>query len=239
MNVNIWGPPTWDLLHSCAFFLDMNKVSSSIFEHIKMLLPCVHCRNSYKDYYLSMGSPSSGSYATWIIHIHNLVNKKLNSQKIDKLIQRFPHLSELKSIEDEFLSNPSELLIKKRFMVSLDTAFTWKSVSLVILAFAMGVQDNKTRQEFNHEELLNTFRLFLKELKKIFLLFKAKVSKQKSKRGLLMPIEYLLKDLIECDNENEIRNLVEEMKYDQISNYKPKELSELIRAYSCFEGTCK
>lgn len=238
MNVNIWGPPTWEILHTCAFFLDMYKTESPIFELIKTLLPCVHCRNSYALFYSAMGPPKPETYSSWIIHVHNLVNKKLNSQKIDKLIEKYPQLIALKSIEDEFVNNPPELLIRKRFMVNLDSSFHWRSLSLMILSFAMGVQDNTTRREFDHVKLQSTFKLFLKEIKKIIGLFKLQM-KEKDYNYDIELLEKVLDKVLKCENEDKIRSLIETLKYKSVSKYEATFISELIRAYSCFEGTCK
>jgi len=185
-----------------------------------------------------MGPPKPETYSTWIIHVHNLVNKKLNSQKIDKLIERFPGLQALKSIEDEFLSNPPELLIKKRFMVNLDASFHWRSLSLMILAFAMGLQDNINRQEFDQALLRSTFKSFLIEIKKIIGLFKQQM-KQKDYNYDIELLEKVLIKLLKYENEDQIRSYIEDLKYRSVSKYEPKFISELIRAYSCFEGTCK
>ena len=93
MNVNKWGPKTWEFLHTLTFNYPINPLESDkynyklFFLNLKDLLPCKYCRESYNKYikYIPIEYYLNDRYGIcyWLYLIHYLVNKKLNKENID------------------------------------------------------------------------------------------------------------------------------------------------------------
>lgn len=218
MNVNIWGPPTWEFLHNAAFLLDSHKQETTLFLHLNQLLPCMYCRDSYVKFYKQLKKPEVGMYSKWIYMIHKLVNQKLNSQRISKIIENNPQFANLKKIESLFLVEPSELVLKKRFMVNREEPISFRAVSTMLLAFSMAAQT---------QDLFNILKNYCNEVAKVLELSPGMQKKD------------FVKSLINYSSSEEIREALEKEKYKGISvPYSNRQLSELIRAHTCFEGSC-
>lgn len=89
MDTRFWGPSGWRLLHSIAFAYDpkTDKGSTRFFFHsLPFVLPCKFCRTSLSEYMeqlpLEPALQSRDTLARWLWSIHNMVNAKLRSQKI-------------------------------------------------------------------------------------------------------------------------------------------------------------
>ena len=91
MDTRIWGPSAWKLLHSITFNYpgntnkSMQKKYQSFFNNIKDILPCIHCRNSYKEYISNLPftdqiMTNNFSLSQNLFKIHNKVNHKLLNQ---------------------------------------------------------------------------------------------------------------------------------------------------------------
>ena len=223
MNVNIWGPPTWEVLHASAFLLDMNKKTSRIFFLLNELLPCMYCRESYVKFYAKLRGPSLEKYAYWLFLMHNLVNKKLSDQRIEKIASAHPELKNISKFKDLFLVGPTELVTKKRFMVDREEPLVWRSVSTMLLAFSMAA-------ETGSQSVKNALKEYVKEILDIYDL--CPPSEQVTRAKLYLES---LKGL----EPSQMRVKLEELKYGSLkSAYTPRQISELIRAHTCFEGSC-
>jgi hypothetical protein len=91
MNQNIWGPPTWILIHSVALTYPINPTQEqklnykNFFTNLKYILPCETCRKNY-EIHLNMFPIRLDTRSTlfqWSVDMHNEVNKK-NNKKIVK-----------------------------------------------------------------------------------------------------------------------------------------------------------
>ena len=85
MRPKVWGPAMWRILHGTAHARDID-VAAMFVDALGDALPCIHCRTSFREFterlplrtYLRTG----GSYAYWLYTVHNMVNDKLNAQKL-------------------------------------------------------------------------------------------------------------------------------------------------------------
>jgi len=144
MNVWIWGPPMWETLHSCAFLFDSEKVDmTNTLETLEELLPCIHCRNSYKQFNQELGQPSIGSASKWLYDMHNKVNLKLWRQKFNN---------------DDFI-RPVPEVVAKRFLIK-EEKISWSSLSTSLLAISMYMETCT-----NKKQLVHIFKTFLRGLK--------------------------------------------------------------------------
>lgn len=89
MNTLFWGPSAWRLIHSLGLVYPKKptekdqKVFFDFFDSLKYVLPCKHCRNSYKDYYKDITEYlPNGKLYEWTFNLHNKVNDKLKKQKL-------------------------------------------------------------------------------------------------------------------------------------------------------------
>lgn len=217
MNVNIWGPPTWEFLHAAAFLLDAQKINTTLFDCLNELLPCMYCRDSYVKFYKQLKKPEPGMYAKWIFMIHKLVNQKLNSQRISKIIEKYPRFAKLREIENLFLVEPTELVLKKRFMVNREEPISFRAVSTMLLAFTMAAES---------PHLHNILKSYIAEVAKVLSLCHAQEHD-------------FVETLLNYKNSAEVRYALEKEKYKNVDiGYSNRQLSELIRAHTCFEGSC-
>jgi len=214
MNVNIWGPSAWEILHNAAFLLDIESRESQLFFLLNDLLPCIYCLKSYREFYIQLGPPAKEMYSQWIYKIHSLVNKKLNNQRIDKLIAKDPRLKILHQFRDDFVIEPSELVVKKRFMVNREDPLPWRDSSVMLLSFTMAATT---------PEVFTKLKLFIKELKAL-----------DPKRS------QIYNELEQMPSAEALRTKLEQIKYKDLSfsKYSPRQITELIRAHTCFEGSC-
>jgi hypothetical protein len=86
----IWGPALWIGEHSISFGYPLNPTDEEKlaykkhFESLADVLPCIYCRNSYKEF-ISSGDTQLNdavlenrtTLTKWLYRIHNLVNEKL------------------------------------------------------------------------------------------------------------------------------------------------------------------
>lgn len=98
MNINIWGPGLWEIIHSIAFnYNNINlpeniksKQYINLFTSLVHLIPCDRCKNHYKIF---LEKKNIKKYASsyyriirWTNHLHNNVNSRLN-KKIFTLVE--------------------------------------------------------------------------------------------------------------------------------------------------------
>jgi len=89
MDPKVWGPSLWNFLHICSFNYPKNPTRDDIMNHnnflnsLKYIIPCANCQTHYSEY-LNKHPPKLNSqmdFITWVIDLHNDVNKR-NNKKI-------------------------------------------------------------------------------------------------------------------------------------------------------------
>jgi len=92
MDTRYWGPDGWRLLHSIAVTYPERptkqdkRLYSDFFRSLKLILPCIYCRNSFSQYieeipiHPYLKDRKSLSY--WVYLMHNKVNDKLAKQDL-------------------------------------------------------------------------------------------------------------------------------------------------------------
>lgn len=86
----IWGPPLWTALHSISFGYpiqptdEQRKKYKEFFTLIGDVLPCIYCRESYKEYINSGNTKLTDdvmknreTITKWLYMLHEAINKKL------------------------------------------------------------------------------------------------------------------------------------------------------------------
>jgi len=147
MNVNIWGPELWSILHGIAG-LEKSLFALPLFADLCVLLPCIHCRKSYCAFYSNdecKEAFAAGKSMEYVYKIHNYVNDKLELQRLDKLFQSVKLDESAKhAIQSNFLilsTRPSIQVVFKRFELSEGKPFPDSSVWKVLLAFALLIDE--------------------------------------------------------------------------------------------------
>jgi len=90
MNPSIWGPPTWDFLHTITFNnpyrpTHYEKQQTVVFfESVGDMLPCQSCREHYQKnltiFPVRNVVSDRDALVNWLIHIHNQVNTLLGKR---------------------------------------------------------------------------------------------------------------------------------------------------------------
>lgn len=138
MNVNLWGPSMWNILHAVAFLVDKTDSDPDPFvEPLRRILPCIHCRRSFELFYDATGRPRKRHFAQWMYSIHNLVNAKLFEQRLDKGLEHAPNHIETKLLLLESASNVSFEVVSKRFVLNSEEPIVRRDISIVGLALAL------------------------------------------------------------------------------------------------------
>jgi hypothetical protein len=140
MNVNVWGPELWGILHGLS---SLGKQSTAnyakeILVSLKTLLPCIHCRNSYIDFYAKLPEPSKSfsireEAIKWVYVLHNKVNDKLDEQ----LAENSSGKEELKEILKK--KRPTLEVVKKRLELSFGNEISENAVIKVLFSFALQI----------------------------------------------------------------------------------------------------
>jgi hypothetical protein len=90
MSTKIWGPPMWISLHTISFSYPINPTDDDKKKYRKFfilvgdMLPCILCKNSYRQF-ISSGETkldcnvmkNKDTLTKWLYHLHNKVNLKL------------------------------------------------------------------------------------------------------------------------------------------------------------------
>ena len=92
MDVRIWGPDGWKLLHSIVENYPNHPNHKDrenmllFFSSIKYILPCIYCRRSFTEYGQKLPITdfleSKDTLTSWIYQIHEFVNNKLRGQDL-------------------------------------------------------------------------------------------------------------------------------------------------------------
>jgi hypothetical protein len=94
LGPNIWGPHLWQALHMISIGYpnepnnEQKKHYKTFFENFHQVIPCAICSNNYKKNLLELPITNDtlknrNNLATWLINIHNIVNKELGKNVIE------------------------------------------------------------------------------------------------------------------------------------------------------------
>jgi len=192
----------WELLHSAGQVYDANSMNiDPLVRPLKIILPCRYCRDSFVLFYDELRKPVTGRGLLWTYKVHTLVNEKLARQRLEKSGVTGVPLKDL-------FSEPTFEVLQKRLLVNSDELFTWKSISVVLLALTMSNADEK--------ELVT----FVSALRRAI-----EVSKQQNTQMIVDFLDVFLKS-------TDRRHLLDTTKYSNGTH------SDLIRAGSCIAGSC-
>ena len=155
MNVNLWGPDLWSILHgisglaviSDAFFEESAPLS--IFKELCVLLPCVHCRKSYCDFFQEsecLESIKNKALVAYAYKMHCLVDDKLESQRLDRLFEQVKVdesiSAQIRNASSLLSTRPSLQVVMKRWELSEGKPFAETSVWRCLFAFVMLVDND-------------------------------------------------------------------------------------------------
>jgi hypothetical protein len=178
-------------------------------------------------YYDELGSPSIGRAFEWVFEVHNKVNKKLATQKIEKFCSA-KNLSQ--ALRNELVINSAELfgqptidVVRKRVIVNSDEKVSWAKVSTSLLAITMGLQAN------GDQGLLAEFRTFVEAI-----IQAAEFSNQANGPLIVSTLRGLIK--ISEHGPDKMRAYLELIKYNSKNS---SAISNLIVAGACVSETCK
>lgn len=91
MDIKLWGPSLWELLHTISFSYNNYPLSPIkkkhyilFFDSLRVLIPCHHCRYHYSMYLrkrpIGKYVNSRASMVKWVNDLHNQINKKLRKK---------------------------------------------------------------------------------------------------------------------------------------------------------------
>lgn len=93
MDVNVWGPPFWFILHTVTMnYPDApsyveKRHHFDFFNSLQYILPCGMCREHYKkhfkDHPIDSYLDNKKSLVEWCVLMHNEVNKVTNKPEIE------------------------------------------------------------------------------------------------------------------------------------------------------------
>jgi hypothetical protein len=178
MNVNLWGPQFWQIFHGISFLSTTDSSCSSmscktemltIFKNFSVLLPCIHCRNSYRIFFNEkevLEFLNANNAPLYVYNIHNKVNIKLEKQRLEKLLPQ-TQLPQKLLEEGSLKKFPDFSIIEKRWLLTDGKPFgdeiMWRV--LLIMAVAIDVEDT----DISKNEKTACFIGFIKSVFKILL----------------------------------------------------------------------
>lgn len=94
MNPQVWGPSFWFVMHTVSLnypddpsYTD-RRTHYDFYHIIRDVLPCVMCRQHYTElleqFPVQPFLDSKTSLVSWVVMIHNQVNKRLDKPMIDR-----------------------------------------------------------------------------------------------------------------------------------------------------------
>ena len=186
MNINLWGPALWSVLHGIVGFTNSenSKYMQGILENLKYLLPCIHCLRSYNEFYPLLQNSElklrHGEGIELVYKLHNMVNDKLENQKLNSFIAKVhpdPETEARMRAERITLSpRPSLEVVRKRFALSEGRPFSEDQVWRVLIAFVFDIESGSTRPAELNKFVTNLYHMLestqmyeklAKELKKL------------------------------------------------------------------------
>lgn len=208
----------WVLLQNVAFLLDKKQETCvAIYKSLEVLLPCIHCRNSYTEFFKDFSDPTAGNYAEWVYRMHKRVNFKLNNQQIEKALSQVTSVFFRGSIRT-FLEKTREILFKeptfevvqKRFEMNYEDPVPRRDLMIVLLALATNYD-----KAIHKEPLLKWLQCIYDVL---------------PKAEILVVMQAIVSD-------KNVLDTVIQLKYGSL-NEDSRFAASLIKAGSCLKNTC-
>jgi hypothetical protein len=148
MNVNLWGPQLWNLLHSLAYLTNEKTANAmgGILDDLRILLPCSHCKLSYNEYYpkfKAMRANIANDAARMVFELHNMVDDKLEKQRLEKFMDDI-HAKDKDIMRQQFRTlsgRPSFDVVLKRGALAeglIETSCVWR----VLFAFSLAIEND-------------------------------------------------------------------------------------------------
>ena len=166
MDTSIWGSKFWFLLHIILIHTKSDvpqSVYKTFFINLQYLLPCGKCRRHYRNHLRYLPFPDKKKdNNTWLIKIHNRVNRSLKQPEIDVGVATMYWENQYKFYTTNFnLTNKNKQINLKKIAEFLLDAyncnpikephlFFWKNINR-LLPFELPVP-NITLREFEHYE---------------------------------------------------------------------------------------
>lgn len=150
MNVNIWGPRLWRILHGAVYLNSDAKhvlASTTLFESLLVLLPCAYCRESYPEILklATRGSLKhvfeSGQGNEFVYRLHNLVNLKLQRQKIRDALSISQRIPVGHDIIEKLYPPISFNVVLRRLSCTQGKPFDENDVWFTLFAFILNYSD--------------------------------------------------------------------------------------------------
>lgn len=121
MDPDVWGPPTWKLLHGLVelYIPQLHSSYQFLFYSLAAVLPCQKCRNNYVLKLVEQPFPckrSIGTVRNWLIDVHNAVNQDLSKKRIGRAAAH-------KLIKQNMLPVRKQLVVKVLDFIALN----WKT----------------------------------------------------------------------------------------------------------------
>lgn len=146
MNVNLWGPDLWLILHGLACLVNAENVSDLglVYSLLRQLLPCPLCMQSYITFYAEEVSGNIENTllkdsVNFIYSIHSKVVRKLEDKKLNDFARAVNGNISLFQEHRALLSSiPTRKVLDKRLYLSEGMMFSthsvWKSLFAISLA---------------------------------------------------------------------------------------------------------
>lgn len=154
MNVNIWGPNLWEVLHGLSWLSQSSQSNKHLFDildNLNILLPCIYCRQSYRVFfqkdearqYLELKNEGP----EYVYLLHSRVNDKLELQKFTEIMTPFQSIINNSTLVDEIQKKfillhcrtPSFEVVKKRWVLSEGQPFTENNVWKILFVFMLAI----------------------------------------------------------------------------------------------------
>jgi hypothetical protein len=254
-NVNVWGPHLWSLLHGLAGLIHFERKTNNVnvetyariatmLQNLKILLPCIHCRESYTKFYdLKNGDNVvnfglSDDLFAWVFELHNLVNEKLLLQRVGELSVECQTLGSRETFR-KIMNIPDYQVVVKRYLISDKHPFSEESVWIVLASFCLQVSEHKN----DYNDYVQRIASFSENLAYLLSLgnnydeIQIKLSLFSENLSLYFsksPLDLLVLCKTSNLNEKLVQNLNLTNENQKIRNY----YTELIPAGSCVNLTC-
>lgn len=254
MNVWLWGPTLWPLVHMVGYACDHDARIVPDYlqmtQTLQFILPCVQCRNSQTSFVQELGVPEQGKCLEWSYTLHKKVNSKLNKQRLEKIRKRdslapfmendalWNTLSQ-EDILDDLFSNPSYEILQKRAITYGKNLWTERDVLTFCLVLCLHAQGSTTqigKQRPKETATIEVSEEVLSKQKDFFACLYEIHKKLKGPKELLS----ILKRLRDLDTnlvDTKITLLCKALQPTD-SIQQSYERIKLFRAGACLNGTC-
>jgi hypothetical protein len=133
-----------------------------LLDDLRILLPCSHCKNSYNEYYPRFKMSQLATKAAEIVYeIHNLVDDKLEKQRLEKFMEDI-HAVDKETMRAHFRTlsgRPSFEVVLKRGAVMeghIDVSNVWR----VLFAFSLAIDTDSQKPDALRRWIGHLFCIF-------------------------------------------------------------------------------